>query len=146
MRRDFLQPASWTLKIVAAVFWLHVASVVFYVDVPNLRANAPPQYRDAPADWGTPAYYQRVWWRVAKTALMVALVLIPNRVLVSSKVVFAFALLASLIPWHVILQKWFGGAGLSNWLFLGVVTLGALPASITLSYLRFQRGERVTYA
>lgn len=150
MHRDFLQPASWTLKIVAAVFWLSTASVVFYVDVPNLRASTPPHYRDAPTDWGTPAYYQRVWWRLAKTVLMVALVLLPNRVLVASRLAFIVSVLvAALITCQALLRVFhYFEFSTGDFLFLAlkIAVLAALPVSLVLSYVRFQRGEIVAYA
>jgi hypothetical protein len=81
---------------------------------------------------------------------LAALSLIPNRWLVSSRITFVLFLLLTLFPFRVFLHT-SGFKGID----LGLVTAGIfvatflfvpLPLSLILSRMRFQRGQKFTYA
>jgi hypothetical protein len=81
---------------------------------------------------------------------LAALSLIPNRWLVFSRITFVLFLLLTLFPFRVFLHT-SGFKGID----LGLVTAGIfvatflfvpLPLSLILSRMRFQRGQKFTYA
>ena len=141
------------LKILAIVFWLGSAWFVLNFDVRDMRAASPPQYRDAPRDWGTPAYYRRTYCHIAETAVLLLLALTPNRLLVCSRIGFGVALAIALIPLVRLLfasELPFGGVGeviLSGFVLMMIVGMfSPLPLSLLFSYLRRQKGETISYA
>lgn len=77
--RLLLKISAWLCKIAAIVFWLGVAWVIVGLDVSNLRATSAPMYRDAPEDWGTPAFYRRTYLEVATLTAPGLIALLPNR-------------------------------------------------------------------
>jgi hypothetical protein len=81
---------------------------------------------------------------------LAVLSLIPNRWLVSSRIVFVLFLLLTLFPFRV-----FFYASAFKGVDLGLVTAGIfaatflfvpLPLTLILSRMRFQRGDKFTYA
>jgi hypothetical protein len=81
---------------------------------------------------------------------LAVLSLIPNRWLVSSRIVFVLFLLLTLFPFRV-----FFYASAFKGIDLGLVTAGIfaatflfvpLPLALILSRMRFQRGDKFTYA
>lgn len=138
-------------KFLAAFIWSLAA--LFTIARVNVDAHATEPPRDAPADWGTPAYFHRMWLGIAVIVLVAALALIPNRWLVFSRTAFVISLIITLVPLGVVLvldsmHDPFMSArnylAPGAWAFVGVV-FGPLPASLTLSFWRQHKGEKVTY-
>ena len=141
------------LKILAIVFWLGMAWFVLNRDVRDMRASSPPQYRDAPRDWGTPEYFRRTYFRIAETAILLLLALTPNRLLVSSRAGFGVAFVVALIPLARVLfssELPFRGVGEIILTGFGLVMIlgmfSPLPLSLLFSFLRRQKGETISYA
>jgi hypothetical protein len=146
-----LKPPAVVCKIVASIEAMAAAWALIGMDIYELHATEPP--RDA-QDWGTPAYYHRLYSSIAIVSLLAILVLIPNRWLTSSRLVFVPSLIIALLP-------------LSFSLFLIFTTLDCFviepfettidsaimillsvpwPLSLIFSRMRFQRGTEFTYA
>ena len=148
-----MRTLALTLKILAIVFWLGSAWLVLNLDVRDVRASSPPQYRDAPRDWGTPEYYRRTYFHIAETTVLLLLALIPNRLLVCSRIAWGAALVVALIPLARVLYSSefpFGGGGeiiLSGFVLVMIVGMfSPLPLSLFFSFLRRQKGQTVSYA
>src|ERR1035438_176066 len=108
-----MKTAAITCKVLAILIWLGSAWFVLNFHVRDLRSPSPPYYRDAPVDWGTPAYLHRTCFHIAETALLTLLALVPNRILVSSRIAFGISLAAALIPLRIVFATdlSFGGIG-----------------------------------
>jgi hypothetical protein len=79
---------------------------------------------------------------------LAALSLIPNRWLVSSRIVFVLFLLLTLFPFRVFFYA-FKDADLglvTAGIFVATFLFVPLPLSLILSRMRFQRGQKFTYA
>src|SRR3954470_17011155 len=98
--RDTVKTLALICKLTAILFWLGSGYFVLIFDVRDLRATSPPHNRETPQDWGTPAYFHRTYFRIGEAAVLAILALTPNRMLVSSRIVFAISLAAALIPLH----------------------------------------------
>lgn len=139
-------------KICASVEWLVICWFITSMLVHELRATTPP--REAPHDWGTAAYYHRIHRSILGVSIVGLLAVIPNRWLVFSRIVFCIVLIISLLPLcfslFVISQDFdlavsdfpnsaivWGGMMLSNVLW---------PLSLSLSFWRYRKGEKILYA
>jgi len=142
--RAFLKALAWLCKIAAIAFWLGMAWVKVGLDVSNLRATSPPVYRDAPEDWGTPAFYHRAYLEIAALTALVGLAVLPNRWLVFSRVAFALSLLMALIPFHSIAISIAAPSDLV-WMAPLAALFAVLPLSLILGFWRRQKGEKVNY-
>jgi len=138
-------------KIIAAVAWLGVAQVMVSLDLSDLLATSQPMYRDAPEDWGTPAFYWRTSIKVLVICGCFVLSALPNRWLVSRRPVFWMVLIFTLVPmanFLAALSKIHEASDLL-WAFFGAIVLSPLliflPVSLALSFWRHKKGERVTY-
>jgi hypothetical protein len=144
--RELLKVLAWLCKITAMVIWLGIAWTFIGIDVLNLRATSQPMYRDAPQDWGAPAFKHRTYLEIAELAMMAVLAVLPNRWLVFSPVTFALSLLIALSPFFYLIissiREW------SDLIFVALLIplCGPLPLSITLSFLRHRQGEKIFYA
>lgn len=140
-------------KVLAVVFWLGSAWFILNFDVPNMRASSRPQYRDAPRDWGTSAYYRRTYFIIAVTATLLLLSLTPNRLLVSSRIGFGVAFAVALVPlaW-VLFSSELSFRGVREAILSGLVLVmmfcmfAPLPLSLLFSFLRRRKGEAISYA
>lgn len=125
--------------------WFLIGS--WYLD---MHSATPP--RDAPLDWGTPAYYHRTYLWIIAVAVVALLVIIPNRWLVSSRISFGIVVIIAVFPLSVGLlfviselspsQDFLG----AYFLFLMLPLLGLWPVSLCLSFWRHRKGERFLYA
>jgi hypothetical protein len=80
---------------------------------------------------------------------MAVLSLVPNRWLVSSRISFVIVLLPSLFPFRVFFDiSSYRGLDLPTVITMFIVLFfsAPLPLSLVLSRIRFQRGDRFTYA
>lgn len=146
-----VKAAAVTCKVLAVVVWLSTAWLVFSFDFQDLRASSAPQYRDAPVDWGTPAYVHRTYFRIAEVALLSLLALMPNGILTSSRTAFAISLALALVPFRIFFATQFSFRGIGELLLAGFAVAGMLgmltplPLSIIFSFVRRRRGETVRY-
>ncbi len=128
-----------------ALAWFLIGS--WYLD---MHSATPP--RDAPLDWGTPAYYHRTYLSIFVVAVVTLLVLIPNRWLVSSKVLFSVVLVIALLPFLLallfVVQDLSSVHDFMTAYFLPFMLLlsGLWPVSLCLSFWRYRKGERFMYA
>jgi hypothetical protein len=151
--RTLLKVFAWLCKIAAVLFWLGVAWTFIGLDISDLRATSQPMYRDAPEDWGTPAFKHRTYLQIAELVTLATLAILPNRWLVFSRVAFAISLLIALSPCCWVFYDMISSATewsdlISN-LFLAVfimIYFIPLPFSIILSFLRHRKGEKIFYA
>ena len=148
-----LQPLAITCKITASVQAMAAAWLLIGDDIYMLRATSPP--RDV-MDWGTPAFYHRLYVHIAVESLLVILVLIPNRWLVFSRITFMLSLAISLLPLGVILlltcsdfdtpfnqARFLATLGFAAYM---IILSAPWPLSVILSRTRFRRGAIFTYA
>lgn len=142
--RLFLKAFAWLCKLTAIVFWLCVARVKVGLDITNLRATSPPMYRDAPEDWGTPAFYHRTYLEIATLLALAVLSVLPNRWLVFSPMAFSISLLIALIPFYSIITSIAAPSDLL-WMTPLMSLFAMLPASLVLSFWRHRKGEKVNY-
>lgn len=140
-------------KFLAIVYWLAGAWFLLNFDVRDMLAASPPQYREAPLDWGTPAYYRRTCFTIAQTAILSLLALTPNRILVCSRFRFGVAFALALVPLARVLFgsefSFFGVGELIMSSFVLAIILGMfspLPLSLLFSFIRRQKGETISYA
>lgn len=139
-------------KILAAIIWLLAAWVTTALDIAEMHSTTPP--RDAPHDWGTPAYYHRMLLKIFMVLVVALLAVVPNRWLVFSRTAFVLSLAIALLPFGVVLvHDWFSDPfmSVSNYLDFGawafaICIFGPLPLAIILSFWRKQKGGKVTYA
>ena len=150
--QQLLKPFAIVCKVFAIIEWLCVAWVTIGLDISNLRATSQPMYRDAPQDWGTPAFYHRTYLQIFVVCVLVLLAVVPNRYLVFSRPVFWSSLFVALAPLWAVVAGSFPVHDLSD-LFWPVVTLvlmsvyfGFLPLSLIFSFWRHRKGQMVTYA
>jgi hypothetical protein len=144
-----VKPLSVGCKIFASIqaiasAWFLIGS--WYVE---MHSATPP--RDAPLDWGTPAYHHRTYLSMAVVAAVALLVVIPNRWLVSSRILFGILLLVSLLPLLFVLLLIVGDLSSVDFMtayFVPFILLfSALwPLSLCLSFWRHRKGERFFYA
>jgi hypothetical protein len=125
-------------KTLAIIFWLGVSWVFVQLDLSDLLSPTRPTHRDTPEDWGTSAYYFEGYTRVALTIIILCLSMIPNRWVVGSRWSFALAILFAY-------SLCFEMRDVSAFLF-GILFYAPLPISLICSRIRFNRGERFTYA
>jgi hypothetical protein len=149
--QQLLKPFAIACKVIAIIEWLGVAWVTIGLDVSDLRAKSQPMYRDAPQDWGTPAYYHRTYLQIFVICVLVVLAVLPNRWFVSSRPAFGISLFVSFAPlWGMIV-----GSDISHfsdliWLVILVALTSLyfsfLPLSLIFSFWRHKKGQKVTYA
>ena len=146
-----LKPPAIACKLFASVEAIGVAWFMIRSDIDMLRATTSP--RDA-EDWGTPAYYHRLYSSIAIVSLLAILVVIPNRWLVFSRTVFGPSLIIALLPlclslflicseFHVFSEKFFETLEGS---VIMILLSAPWPLSLILSRVRLRRGETFTYA
>jgi hypothetical protein len=140
-------------KILAVLYWLAAAWFLLNFDVRDMQAASPPQYREAPRDWGTPAYYRRTFFTIAQTAILLVLALTPNRLLVCSRFRFGVAFTLALVPLARVLfglEFSFCGVGeviMSSFMLAFILGMfSPLPLSLLFSFIRRQKGETISYA
>jgi hypothetical protein len=147
-----LKTAAFVSKILAVIVWLGMALLTIGVDISEMYAPRPP--REAPPDWGTPAYFHRTYLDMALVLVVAVLSIIPNRRLVLSPRAFSLSLLVALLPLCVALIHTFSDPpniygrdsfDLVVWAFV-IVLFGSLPLSLTLSFWRNRKEQEVTYA
>jgi hypothetical protein len=150
--QQFLKLIAIVCKVVAIVAWLGVAWVKVGLDVSDLRATSQPMYRDAPEDWGTPAFYHRTYLEIFEICGYVLLAVIPNRWLISWRPVFWVALLLAFAPLGYFLATFSAIHSLSDvlWSVFAAIMMSPLfiftPLSLILSCWRHKHGQKVTYA
>ena len=147
-----LKPPAVACKVLASIEAIAVAWFMIGLDVNLLLATTPN--RDAPDDWGTPAYDHRLYVSIAITSLIAVLVVVPNRWLVFSRAVFGPSLIVALLPlcfslflicseFHILSYQLFetamGGA-------IMILLSAPWPLSLIISRMRLRRGEIFTYA
>jgi hypothetical protein len=146
-----LKPPALACKIFASLEAIAAAWFLIGLDIYQLHATEPP--RDA-RDWGTPAYYHRIYFSIAIESLLAILVLVPNRWLTFSRLVFAPSLVIALLPvcfslfllsttLSCIVSEPFMAA--SGWVIM-ILLSAPWPLSLIFSRMRFRRGETFTYA
>lgn len=146
-----LKPPAIACKIFASIEAIAVAWFMIGLDIYMLRAASPP--RDA-TDWGTPAYYHRLYFSIIIVSLLAVLVVIPNRWLVFSRIVFGPSLIVSLLPlcvslflivveFDILFDQFF--ETLEFWA-ITIFLSAPWPLSLILSRVRFRRGEIFSYA
>jgi len=144
-----VKPLAVGCKIFASVeglasAWFLIGSWYF-----DMHSATPP--RDAPLDWGTPAYYHRTYLWIAVVGIVALLVTIPNRWLVSSRLLFGIVLIVSLLPlllvWFFMVQDLLSVDFMTAYFLPFIVLLSGLwPASLCLSLWRHRKGQRFLYA
>ena len=145
-----LKPPAVACKLFASIEAIAVAWFMIGYCYYDLHSATPP--RDAPLDWGTPAYRYRMYLRIAAVAAVALLVAIPNRWLVFSRLLFSIALIVSLSPFLFALVLIIetlspGGDFMGAYLLFFMLLLSALwPVSLCLSFWRVRKGERFLYA
>lgn len=145
--------AALGCKIIAVAAWLCVGWVKVSLDVSDLLATNQPMYRDAPQDWGTPAFYWRTCLEIVVICGCFVLSALPNRWLVSRRPVFWSALVFALLPLGDFVATFSGHElhSLSDvmWTVFTVVMLSPLlvflPFSLAMSFWRRKKGEKVLY-
>ena len=121
----------------------------FYMYV-DMHSATPP--RDAPHDWGTPAYYHRTYLCIIAVTVVALLVVTPNRWLVSSRISFSIVLIIALCPLSVGLLFFIselspGQDFMAAYFLCFMLLLIALwPMSLCLSFWRCRKGETFFYA
>jgi hypothetical protein len=148
-----MQPLTkWTAvgcKIIASVAWFCVACVKVKLDISDLLATTQPMYRDAPLDWGTPAFYWRTSLEVAVICGCFVLSALPNRWLVFRRPLFWPALVFALLPLGYFIATFSGGLSDILGSAFAIVMLSPvlifLPLSLALSFWRHRKGKRVNY-
>jgi hypothetical protein len=146
-----LKPPAIACKILASIEAVAAAWFLIGLDIYMLHATSPP--RDA-TDWGTPGYYHRLYFSISIVSLLALLVVVPNRWLVFSRVVFGPSLIVALLPFcfsllfisedfSLILSDFFGTF---VWWAIAIFLSAPWPLSLIFSRMRFRRGEIFTYA
>jgi hypothetical protein len=143
-----LKPPAVACKVLASIEAIAVAWFMIGLDVNLLLATTPS--RDAPDDWGTPAYDHRLYVSIAITSLIAVLVVVPNRWLVFSRAVFGPSLIVALLP---LCFSLFLICSLFRELFetamfgaIMILLSAPWPLSLIISRMRLRRGEIFTYA
>lgn len=141
-----VKPLAVGCKVIATLEALGMAWFLIGSWYLDMRSATPP--RDAPLDWGTPAYYQRTYLRITVVAVMALLVVIPNRWLVSSRILFSITLLMALSPAGLFIIFFSPGHDFMVAYFLCFMLLltGLWPLSLCLSFWRNKKGETFLYA
>lgn len=145
------RPFAVTCKIFASIEAIVVTWFWVGLDIYMLRATSPP--RDA-IDWGTPAYYHRLYTNIVIESLLTILVVIPNRWLVFSRITFIPSFVISLLPLGFSLFLICTEFDILFYQFLETLEFWAItillsapwPLSVILSRIRFRRGEVFVYA
>ena len=146
-----LKPPAIVCKVLASIEAIGAAWFLIGLDIYLLHATSPP--RDA-QDWGTPAYYHRLYFNIAIVSLAAVLVLMPNRWLVFSRVVYSPSLIVALLPlglsllfisedFSLIFSDFFGTF---FWWVVMILLSAPWPLSLIFSRMRFRRGAVFTYA
>jgi hypothetical protein len=138
------------LKVLGAVIWLGLAVIKINWYIDEMHMSTPP--REAPQDWGTPAYFHRTFLEILVLSVIALISVVPNRWLVFSPIAFCVSLLIALFPLcFVLVQNFsqpFNTVGIvfapSN-LVAMVFIFGPVPLSLTLSFWRQRRRETVAY-
>ena len=147
--RVFLKIFAWLSKIVAALILSYTAYIIISLDVSSL--HAPNHWVDG-ENWGTPAFKHRIYLEIIGMLVIFLLAMLPNRWLVSSRIIFVVSLLIALIPIGMLLFDAVSdtaseGMDLSDlFSLIGIVISIPLPLSLILSFMRLQKGEKVFYA
>jgi hypothetical protein len=143
---------KWTAlecKIIAGAAWLCVGWFKVSLDISDLLATSQPMYRDAPQDWGTPAFYWRTSLEIVVICGCFVLSALPNRWLVSRRAMFWPALFFALLPMGYFIATFSGSLsdipGSAFAIFMLSPVLIFLPLSLSLSYWRHRKGEKVSY-
>jgi hypothetical protein len=138
-------------KIPVAIIWFGAALVAVSFAIGEMHMSSPP--RDAPHDWGTAAYFHRTYLRILALSALALFSVAPNRWFVFSPIVFCIAILIALFPLVFSLVQTFSEPfntasvvfAPSNLIFM-LIVFGPLPLSLTFSFCRRRRGEKVGYA
>lgn len=138
-------------KIPVAIIWFGGALVAISFAFGEMHMSSPP--RDAPHDWGTAAYFHRTYLRILILSGLALFSVAPNRWFVFSPIAFCIAILIALFPLAFSLAQTFSEPfntigvvfAPSNLIFM-LIFFGPLPLSLTLSFWRRRRGEKVGYA
>ena len=139
-------------KILATVGWLVIAWFVISILIHDIRATTPP--REAPHDWGTAAYYHRIYRSILGVSVVALLAAIPNRWLVFSRIVFSIVLIIALLPLcfslFVSLQDFsLVVSDFPNSVFVWAIMMlfsVPWPLSLSLSFWRYRKEEEIFYA
>ena len=140
---------AWFSKIVTALIWSGVAYVVINVELYNLWV---PDQRDEGngQEWGTPAYIHWIYLQIIGMFVLFLLAVLPNRWLVSSRIIFVVSLLIALIPLcgaiianiYLLVAKW----SMESELMILAILSAIWPLSLILSFIRLRKGEKIFYA
>ncbi len=144
-----VKPLAVGCKIFATLQGLASAWFLIGSWYADMHSATPP--RDAPLDWGTPAYYHRTYLSMVVVVLVALLVVIPNRWLVCSRVLFSIVLIVSVLPLLFVLLLLVGDLSSVDFMtayFIPFILLfSALwPISLCLSFWRHRKGEKFLYA
>ena len=147
--QSLLKPFAFACKILAVSVWLGIACLKIGMDISEMHATSPP--RDAPHDWGTPAYFHRTYLEIGVVSVVALLSVIPNRRLVASPLAFGLSLFVALLPFCALVHDWSDpfmtlGNYIDPFVLVLLFVFGALPLSLTCSFWRHRKGEAVTYA
>lgn len=143
---------AYLCKVLAAILWVGAAYLKIALYIMDLRATTPP--RDAPHDWGTPAYYHRTYLEIIMMLSVALLAVLPNCWLVFSRLIFGASIILALVPFGVCLihdwssdpfMSWRNYLDPEPWIYGGFV-FGPLPLALFLSFWRQRKGAMVRYA
>lgn len=151
----FLKVAAIVCKIFAAIEWLALGYFFIGLSLRKMLATEFP--REAPSDWGTPAYYYRTCFSILVIFILTLLAVAPNRWLVRSRVIFLMSLLVAFLPACLFVASIVRGAGyypfdsvrnLLNPVRLGmtIIICVPLPLSLILSFYRRRDKGEILYA
>jgi hypothetical protein len=127
-----------TCKILAGIIWVGIASLKIGSDITGRHSSD----------------YRWVFLELVLLLVLAFLAVAPNRWFVVSWRAFVTSLLFVLLPFCVVVAyDWMSHPSISVGDFFrpvalanATITFGPLPISLTLSFWRQQRGERVRYA
>jgi hypothetical protein len=146
-----LKSLALGFKIPAAMIWCGYAFLKIYWDIGEMHTPSPP--RDAPHDWGTTAYFHRIYFEILVLSVITVLSVTPNRWFIFSPVVFCISIIIAIFPFCFVivenLSQPFTTIGIvfapANLIFM-IIAFAPLPLSLSFSFWRQRRGEKVGYA
>jgi len=147
---EFQKQFALMFKVLGAIFWVGAALLMINWDIQEMHSSTPP--RDAPRDWGTLAYFHRTCLEILVMSVVALISAAPNRWFIFSPIAFCISLFITLFPLGFVLvenlSQPFNTVGIvfapANLLPM-IIFFGPLPLSLTLSFWRKRRGEKIAY-